>query len=202
MKYITKLGIWQRIPRFFAPIFKLYRETGFAVKNGEDLIEEIYRERFGLMANEIRKAGVSEPEVVKDLVQDSILRLIRYVGTLQALDAPQITVYVKKTAKSVAILYQRKQHTRDKYQYYQEESGPAPLTPEEVILQKEDDQRIDNILTLLPEFYQDLLIFRMMGIGKREACRILGIRMKEYDSFYRIACKKAAELYDRQRKMP
>lgn len=171
-----------------------------------DFIQSIYRDYYTHMAWEIKKVlPKADKEKIKELIQDTIIRLIHYIETLQRLEPPQISLYARKTAKCVALLYARKRKLFQKWIYYPQEEvfqqmPDKAATPEEAYIEKETQQEIKDILDSLPEFYSDFLLFRMMGMGKRESCKALGIRLRDYDKWYQEACRIVYEEYIRRTK--
>lgn len=171
-----------------------------------DFIQSIYKDYYTHMAWEIKKVlPKADNEKIKELIQDTIIRLIRNVDTLQKLEAPQINLYARKTAKCAALLDIRKGKLFQQQTYYPQEEILEQIidnsnTPEEAYIEQETQEQIKDILDSLPEFYSDFLIFKMIGLGKRESCKALGVRLWDYDKWYREACRIVYEEYIRRTK--
>lgn len=87
-----------------------------------DFIQSIYKDYYSHMAWEIKKVlPKADNEKIKELIQDTIIRLIRNVDTLQKLEAPQINLYARKTAKCAALLDIRKGKLFQQQTYYPQE---------------------------------------------------------------------------------
>lgn len=172
----------------------------------KDFILAIYQDYYSKMAWEIKKVlPKADNEKVKELIQDAIIRLIRNIDVLQKLEPPQISLYARKTAKCTALLEVRKRKLFQKWIYYPQEEIYKQIpdnsdTPEEAYIKKEVQQELKNILDELPEFYSDFLLFQMVGLGKQESCKALGIRLRDYDKWYQEACRIVYEEYIRRTK--
>lgn len=131
----------------------------------------------------------SDADIQNDIVQESLLHLIRNISTLLGLDPPALSTYIVTTVKNVAIDYLKKEkqiqeHTvelDDESVEYLESPDPAL---DELMGKMEDRERLVSALDRLPED-ERLLLERKYFLGHSDKdlarflkCKPGSIRMK------------------------
>lgn len=169
---------------------------GKITESEEEFLLTLYEKYYGYMKRQILKI-VADEETTKDLVQDSILRLLKQVGTLFQLSEAQLVVYLTKTAKSVAIGYMQKKNVRAKWTYYGEwqdvsDEFTDTSTPQSIYEQRCSHQELKTALSKLSERDQDLLdYYYILGIDSKELSRIMNIPLRNLRQAIYMARKRA-----------
>lgn len=166
----------------------------------ENYIMRLYKTYYALMYSQIKKI-VGEDETTKELIQDTILRLIKKVSTLKTLSEQQLTTYVSKTSKSVALNYVSRKRVREKWTYYGAEVDFAGLlpdkseTPETIYERRVSYDELAQAISHLSERDQDLLYFYyILEIDSKELSRIMGIPKRNLRQYIYMARKRAYRL--------
>lgn len=109
------------------------------------------------------RSYVDEMDVIEDLAQSVLERLIKKVATLRKLDAPALCSYITVSARNVALNYLRQKARRYQNEFIGdigEQYGHIPTsdcTPEELLIMREKAQSFDKIFAELTLEEQDLL---------------------------------------------
>lgn len=150
---------------------------------------KLYIKHRGLMYGTAMKL-VHDPAVAEDIVHDAIVRLIDKEETLVSLDCCSLKTYIVYTIRSLSLNYLRKQ---SKERLRTVEIDPEcedtafidrSPRPEEVLLMKEQREKLAKIWEALPESTKDLLAGKyILGLTDRELAETFGcspdsIRMK------------------------
>lgn len=150
-----------------------------------EFVADMYDKHKNLMYATARKY-ISDNPTIEDIVQDSLLRLMRKAGTLQKLDGCILAGYVVSTVRNTAINYTKKQsvikkHIEDCCEF--DESGKI-LEMDALLIISEQSQALAEIWPLLPESDQIILEGKyLLGYTDRELagmlrCKSESIRMK------------------------
>lgn len=166
----------------------------------ENYIIRLYKTYYGLMYSQTKKI-VGEDETTKELIHDTMLRLIKNVDTLKSLSERQLTTYVSKTSKSVALNYMSRKRVREKWTYYGAEVDFAGLlpdkseTPESIYERRVSYDELAQAISRLSERDQDLLYFYyILEIDSKELSRIMGIPKRNIRQYIYMARKRAYRL--------
>lgn len=166
----------------------------------ENYIMRLYKAYYRPMYSQIKKI-VGDDEIVRELIQDTMLRLIKKVATLKTLSERQLTTYVSKTSKSVALNYMSRKRVREKWTYYGAEVDFAGLlpdkseTPESIYERRVSYDELAQAISRLSERDQDLLYFYyILEIDSKELSRIMGIPKRNLRQYIYMARKRAYRL--------
>ncbi|MEK3706288.1 sigma-70 family RNA polymerase sigma factor [Paenibacillus sp. FSL R7-0198] len=125
---------------------------------------------------------VGDCDVVNDLTQEALLKLIPKASLLRTLDRYRITAYVTNTAKHVCFDYIRKEACRNKHYFVGPEEDFAVQIPDLMVKIEENyvrNERIDElkkIMLQLSERDRRLLYYKYnMGLRDKEIEEVLGI---------------------------
>ena len=159
------------------------------IDNAEDreFMLEIYERYKGLMFS-IAKEYVSDRSEAEDLVQDSLVKLIKKCSTLKGLSENAMTAYIAYTVKNTAINHLKKQKRRNSRMKLGEidESDYAysAPSPEELLLLAERADEFNSHFALLSENDRLLLVSKyILNLNDDELaqtfdCKPDSIRMK------------------------
>ncbi len=165
------------------PLQPFFRPSG-----DREFILSVYDEYARLMYYIVRQY-TAEADLQNDIVQESLLHLIRNASTLRGLDPPALSTYIVTTVKNVAIDTLRKEkrireHTVElDDEAVQELASPEP-TPDELMAALEDKGRLAEALASLPEDERLLLEQKyFLGSSDQELARFFrckpgSVRMK------------------------
>ena len=160
----------------------------FRPSEDREFILSLYNEYARLMYFTARQY-TAEADTQNDIVQESLLRLIRNTSTLRGLDPPALSTYIVTTVKNVSIDALRKEkrireHTVElDDESVRELASPEPA-PDELMAALEDRGRLTAALASLPEDERLLLEQKyFLGSSDRELarsfrCKPGSIRMK------------------------
>lgn len=153
-----------------------------------DFILSIYNEYARLMYFTARQYS-AKADSQEDIVQESLLHLIRNTSTLRGLDSPALSTYIVTTVKNVSIDYLRKEkqiqeHTVDIDDESVMELATLDPTLDDLMTAIEDKDRLIAALAHLPEDERLLLEQKyFLGNSDKEMaqffkCKPGSIRMK------------------------
>lgn len=142
---------------------------------------------------------VPDAAEAEDMVQEVFLRLIRRggVGELEKLDA-----YVFETAASVITDRARKDRTRRSAahdSFDQDRHGGVDFSPEHVLINREQLQRVSAILLELPERTRVIFVLRRLeGLRYQEIAARLGISVSAVEKHVARAMAHLMRRLDRE----
>lgn len=150
-------------------------------ESDKDFILGLYRNHYALVRQVIY--GITrDRDDLEDLINDSYIRLIKNVSTLQALDCHKTVAYLVYTARSVAINYSSHRGVQGKHLYYGQDADigdtvvDLAAAVEEKIVCRENVEELYQGLARLPESYRDVLYFRyILGMTDAEIAEKLDI---------------------------
>lgn len=156
------------------------------VCNDSDYMVALYQKYKSLL---FQKAGTytKDPYAQEDIVQESLLRLMKYIPKLQTLDAAALTAYLTLTVRSTALNYFQDER-RDSLNavplpddYDLQEcvrlDSPVQLSLEEQVLKGQRDEDLHNAIGRLSERDQLLLTGKyFLELDNRELADILGVK--------------------------
>jgi len=150
-------------------------------ESDKDFILGLYRNHYALVRQLIY--GITrDRDDLEDLINDSYIRLIKNVSTLQALDCHKTVAYLVYTARSVAINYSSHRGVQGKHLYYGQDADigdtvvDLAAAVEEKIVCRENVEELYQGLARLPESYRDVLYFRyILGMTDAEIAEKLDI---------------------------
>ena len=150
-------------------------------ESDKDFILGLYRNHYALVRQVIY--GITrDRDDLEDLINDSYIRLIKNVSTLQALDCHKTVAYLVYTARSVAINYSSHRGVQGKHLYYGQDADIGDTVVdlgaavEEIIVYRENVEELYQGLARLPESYRDVLYFRyILGMTDAEIAEKLDI---------------------------
>lgn len=155
---------------------------------GGDFILSIYNEYARLMYYTARQY-IAKTDSQEDIVQESLLHLIRNASTLQALDPPALSTYIVTTVKNVSINYLKKEKQIQEHTINLDDESVLELISsnpdlDELIAMIEDKGRLIAALAHLPDDERLLLEQKyFLGNSDKELaqffrCKTGSIRMK------------------------
>lgn len=132
---------------------------------------------------------VSDREVLADIMQDSVVKLVGKVDTLRGLECRRLAAYITATVRNTAINYLRQEKRRQTHTVILEEDegdrleDPGP-SPDELVILSEDRRALGIRWERLPQ--EDRLLLEskyLLGYTDRELawlvqCRESSVRMK------------------------
>ena len=132
---------------------------------------------------------IADPHIVEEVIQESLMKLIAKVSTLQPMPQHILSQYIVSTVKNNTINCLKKQSTARAYYTNDSEGFPedveAPsLSLDELIISKEAAARLGKIWPLLPMDDQLLLEGKyILGysddeLGRQFGCAAGSVRMK------------------------
>lgn len=158
-----------------------------AIEDPDDreFMTQFYLEYERLMYATARK-NLSDPESVKDIVQESVLKLIHKVSFLRQQEECIRASYVVSTVRNTTISHLRKQgRTADRWDSLEDEQVVMPgPTLDDHLLQTERLERLAEVWSLLPEDDQLLLEGKYIldqqdaELAELLGCKPSSIRMK------------------------
>lgn len=162
----------------------------------KELILALYESHKSTMAAIIYKV-TGDKNLIDDLLQESILRLIPHIGTLRRLEPYQRRRYTLLTTKSTAIDYMRQNAKQRGWVYYSEEvPGEASREegPEARFISLEERGELHRSIGELSERDHDLICYKyFLGFSDAELSHTLGIsprNIREYLSRARRRLRK------------
>lgn len=156
------------------------------VCDDSDYMVALYQKYKSLL---FQKAGTytKDPYAKEDIVQESLLRLMKYIPKLQTLDAAALTAYLTLTVRSTALNYfqdERRDSLNavplpDDYDLQKcvRLDSPVQLSLEEQVLKGQRDEDLHNAIGRLSERDQLLLTGKyFLELDNRELADILGVK--------------------------
>ncbi len=156
------------------------------VCDDSDYMVALYQKYKSLL---FQKAGTytKDPYAKEDIVQESLLRLMKYIPKLQTLDAAALTAYLTLTVRSTALNYfqdERRDSLNavplpDDYDLQKcvRLDSPVQLSLEERVLNGQRDEDLHNAIGRLSERDQLLLTGKyFLELDNRELADILGVK--------------------------
>ena len=164
-------------------------------KEDDELIVHIYTEYNPLLKCMARKI-VGNDFTADDMVQDTIIKLMSHLPTLQKLEQKALVSYCVRTVESVSFDYLYDVSRRKRSQRSQEECYRIPaLLPDELL---ERDEIADHVKTMLSELSQldrHLLIYKyFMCFSHKQIGYLLGIEPKYISTYVKRARDRAKRI--------
>ena len=144
----------------------------------------LYQEFQYAMYSTVKKY-ITDPQDQEDIIQDSILKLIKRIDVLRGKERCVLGTYVVYTVRNTAINHLR-HHTVEKAHFVDDDiEQEADLIPlDELMALKERNVRVGDVLKRLSDSDQTLLIGKyVLGysddeLGDQLGCKPASIRMK------------------------
>lgn len=148
----------------------------------------LYEEYNRLMFS-IAKKYVSDYYAAEDIVQESLINLLKNIHKIMSLERCNLAAYVVCTVRNTSINYLKKERTKKKHIVFNPVEGsdaeisPAPSV-EELLLLKEELHILSSIMEQLSEEERILLDGRyLLGLSDEEVaemirCKPSSVRMK------------------------
>ena len=134
------------------------------------------------------KKQISSPEVIEDILQDSIIKLIEKIGVLRSLDQHALAGYIVATVRNTAFNYLKKQaYINGRLNDGNEsdiDAGATSITLEELVLMNERTEQLFRVWPKLSATDRHLLEGKyILGYSDAELaqqlyCKPASIRMK------------------------
>ncbi|HHV46243.1 MAG TPA: RNA polymerase sigma factor [Tissierellia bacterium] len=129
-------------------------------------MEQLYEEYYLLMRKKAYEI-VMDDSVVDDIINDTIIRLIKYIDTIKKLECHKLTSYIVYTVRSVSIDFINKKSRHNKRMFYgldndlseTIEDTEAPQPDEFVIIGEEIDE-LGKAISRLSEIDQEILFYK------------------------------------------
>ena len=151
-----------------------------------DRLTEFYLNYSALLKNKAldilgRCGWAGRGDLVEDLVQDTMVRLIKRMETIKKLSQPQLVAYGVKTVQSCALDYCRREAVRSRTAFAAEVLEEAPEDP--VWREYSDDGeeqlflRLGQVLAALPQRDRDILIYKyFLEYDDKRIAALLGVK--------------------------
>ena len=151
-----------------------------------EFMTQLYLTYERLMYATARKM-LADPEAVKDIVQESVLRLIPKIHILKQQDRCIVASYVVSAVRNTAINYMRKRSRTD--------GRCGSLEERELILLMERKERLTHIWSYLPEGDRALLEGKyILGYSDTELADFLGCKKESVRMKLTSARRRALQL--------
>ena len=152
-----------------------------------DFMAQLYEENERLLFATALKYASSSHDA-EEIVQDSLIRLMRKISTLQSLERYTLASYLVSTVRNTAINYMQKQSREHQRNAVYEEEGAevasSPLSVDELMVIAENRQKLLAAWRELSQTDRTLLEGRyFLGLSDKELaeqldCKSTSIRMK------------------------
>lgn len=158
------------------------------------LLMQIYTDYYPLLKFTARRI-VNNNDTADDMVQDSIIKLMNYLTTLQKLNKNQLISYCVRTVESVSISYIRHESTRRKKPL---ETQVPEYMPAELIEIDEVKNTVNTMLSKLSQQDRHLLIYKyFMNYSNKEIGYLLGIETKQVSTYIQRARERAKRILEK-----
>lgn len=169
-----------------------------------NFIESLYQKHIGMMVLTIRAYTTDlEP---RDIIQDAVLRMIKYIDTLRSLEDKAQLQYIIAIVRSVTIkelekqnLAFRKEYTGDFAETMMNVAADLTNQPEKVLETREKQRQLKSVLLQLPEKDQLLLFYRYYArCGLKEIAETMGLKKNQLSTLIQRARQKALVLLQKE----
>lgn len=149
--------------------------------DGKQFILDMYEKYNSVMASTARKY-IASPNNVEDIVQESLIKLMKKVGTLQSMECCTLTAYIVATVRNTAINRLKSMAAEKKYSVDIEnlDFAGTPFetqTLDDVLICAERKDFLSKIWPDLPQEDQMLLSGKyILGYTDQELANLLGCR--------------------------
>lgn len=168
-----------------------------SLKNLDDkeFIEAIYNNCYGFIRHKILQVTKDE-EILSDLIQETIVRLIPKIPLLRTLTEIQVAAYAGNTAMHLALDYVRSKNAiLEDWQLTNLTNGEED-TPERIFERKESLEKWRTVLNCLTEFEkQFLILYYQLKLSPKQICKSLGFPLRLFDRVYEEITEKVYALY-------
>ncbi|MEM1104492.1 MAG: sigma-70 family RNA polymerase sigma factor [Pseudomonadota bacterium] len=159
----------------------------------EDAVNALYRDYFSQLSATLRRMYGDGPPDPEDVAQEAFKRVVAR-GDLGAIK--NLKAFIWSTARNIVFKSHRTHETRSKYDFEVEEVlfplSTDKLTPERVILAREQLRAINDLLGRMPENRRRaLLLHRVEGLSISEVSRRMGL---SYAAVYEHIKRGAADI--------
>lgn len=178
-------------------IFQLLLDTDEKQRFMEELVEE-----YGALMLATARRYVSGDSAAEDIVQDSMVKLMRHVDKIMSLPRCNLSAYIVVTVRNAAFNYLRDEAVREKHVLASpldtlDELAPEENTVEERLILADEKRQFRQVWSRLSEADRMLLERKYLleetdaEIAEELGCKQDSVRMK-----LTRAKRRAAKLYD------
>lgn len=148
-------------------------------KDKKDFYTRLYKTYYPLMAHtayKVANGGVN----VDDVVQDTLLKLLKQYDRLREKSDSALAFHIVLVTKTTAIDALRKKYRDAKWSYYGTEDDFSviftdSITPEDILIKREEHGGRMLALDQLPESQRDLLLYKyVLELKNDELARLYG----------------------------
>lgn len=128
--------------------------------------------RSHLPANSPLRCGLDS----EDLLQDGLLKLVKHVGCFRGATWPEFLAFVNSVLQQRVVDHARRLDVRRKEHMVQDLQPVArDRTPSVNVAEREERQRLTELIEDLPEPYRAAMLMRLSGLANSEIATRLGV---------------------------
>jgi len=172
-----------------------------AIENDDDrdFMISVYVDLYPMMKATAFRV-VKDDVVAEDMVHDTVVALIRNLGTVRAYERKSLVSYIKKAVNNTSLNYYNKHLREDSHTFYGFEDDLSDsiaddmYSPIEQFEALEKYEELGKAIKLLPEREREILYMKYnMGYDDKTIGKIMGIKKESVRQYLTRARRNARE---------